>query len=129
MTTVRSRGPIMFEYPEIIFDEINFASEMPFNSFFRKDFLRSIGNDLKTDFIKVNSSFKFNPKTNLHFTKNPFFNSQKIGKSYSCLSQASNHIKGNAVLEMKSFVAEAATAYITKYRDNPACITKNKYCS
>lgn len=116
------------EHPEIIFDQVNFVSELPFNSFVRKDFLRSVGHDLKTNFRTDDSFLKLSRKTNFYFTKNQLFNSQKIGKSYSCLSQASNHIDGNAVLEMKNFVAEATASYITKYRDQPGCITKNQYC-
>ena len=65
--------------------------------------------------------YDLKPEAVVFFTQNLFFYSRQIGKQWSCLTQASNHIPGHDKIYRKDFGAQALVDYAATYKSRPLC--------
>jgi len=117
------------ENPEIIFnDKTNFMTNFAGGHKFMSQVIPKIGKDVTPRWRKDKDAFYDTPlETNVWFIFNLFFWSRQVGKQYSCLSQASNHIAGHENLYRKDRASDALVSYAKAYADRPQCFSFDKY--
>ena len=63
----------------------------------------------------------------LFFTIDLFYYSRQVGKQFSCLTQASNHIPGHGSVYRKDGVGQALVNYAKSYESRPECFNYKQY--
>ena len=120
------------EDPESVFDEINFITDMSYDSLLREKAAPRVAYDIQPQ-IGVHMDphdeelYDIEPYANIFFTRKEFHSSKQIGKEFSCLAQASSHIPGHEAVCNKDEVAEFSREYIKEFHDRPQCINNDKY--
>ena len=127
---VHHRAYFVEETPEY-FENLNIVLEYGFDSFVRKQVIPTIANDIQPEIAyhtvgrqKINA---LNDNIHAFFTPNSMFVYLHIGLHFSCLTQISNHIPGNHVINRKDYVADSARKYQEELSQKPGCNWKNKY--
>jgi len=72
-------------------------------------------------------AFDMNLDANIFFTRDLFYYLKQVGKEFSCLSQASNHIPGHNKIYRKDMAAQALVDYANKYKEQPECFNFDKF--
>jgi len=119
-------------HPEFLFsNKLNFITNYWVNHKLRTQVIPKLGVDLHPELVPKRVSPTFNSKprvdANIFFTRNLFFYQRQVGKQFSCLSQASNHIPGHGKMYRKDFVAQALVDYSRSYASRPSCFSYNQY--
>ena len=119
-------------HPELVFNtKLNFITNYWLNHKLRSQVIPKLGVDLHPDFIpkKENPTFHSKPRVeaNIFFTRNLFYYQRQVGKQFSCLSQASNHIPGHGKMYRKDHVAQALVDYARSYSSRPTCFSYDQY--
>ena len=117
-----------------MFEEMNFVTTHWANSPFRTAVIPQIGNDLQPEIstgmdesLKTQPLFNLKPNANIIFTFERMFMNRQIGKQFSCLSQASNHIPGHESLYRKDMIGYSLVNYAKKYSSKPQCFNFDKF--
>jgi len=115
--------------PSFIFTENNFYTNNFNYSKFRHEVIPKIGKDITPRTARSNGSYVIDlpVNTNIFWTWDLFFYNRQIGKQYSCLTQASNHIPGHDSLYRKDLVGQAAMDYAKGYKERPQCFSFDRY--
>jgi len=118
--------------PESVFsDKYNYVTGFAGGHQLRKSVLKLIGYDKTHYFPKGDDTAGYvnglAPDNNifLHFIL--MFYNRQVGKQFSCLTQASNHIAGHEKLYRKDLASQALVDYAQGYEDRPHCFGYNKY--
>ena len=122
----------IIKHPLSIFN-MNFFLEWNHRSIMRDKVAKVIGRDVQPwvsfstpKHKKEQFIYSFEPSVNLYVTTVSLYKFKHVGKHYSCLSQTSNHIPGNAVLARKDYIAEAGIKYVEEFKDRPQCMSYDK---
>jgi len=119
--------------PEIIFGQPKIFTDYNSSSLLRKSVVPEIGIDVQTNIhldMDFNSKFGHNFDINMdvsHFFSGGLYTARKIGKQFSCLTQASNQIPGNRIIQNKEFFARALFEYRESLGSKPLCKEDLKY--
>ena len=113
------------------FENLNIILEYGFDTFVRKQVIPTIANDIQREvaFHSVGRQKIHALNDNVHafFTPNSMFVYLHLGLHFSCLTQISNHIPGNHVINRKDYVANHSRIYQEELALKPGCNWKNKY--
>lgn len=71
--------------------------------------------------------YELTPNANVFVMHNLFYYSRQVGKQFSCLSQASNHVPGHDKMYRKDRVGESLVEYTKKYQTRPHCFNYEKW--
>jgi len=121
-------------HPEIVFAQKNIISDYWLTNKMRSQIIPKFGAvDLhpevhphaKKDQAKY--EYEMNPDANIFYMLNLAFYSKQIGKQYSCLTQASNHIPGHEKVYRKDHAAQALVEYARTYADRPTCFNFDRF--
>ena len=122
------------QYPESVFEEMNFMAEWGPKSLVRTKALQPIGNDIMprvhavmTKVQKETQTFELKPSLNSYVATGSMYYYHEIGKSFSCITQANNQILGSNILSRKDYVAEAMRNYVNRFADRPECLNYDKF--
>ena len=122
------------EYPESIFEEINFLTEWSHKSIVRSKAIQPIANDVQPNIHalmpkeqKEKQTFDLKPSLNTFIATGSMYYYHEIGKHFSCLTQSSNQILGSSTLFRKDYVAEAMRNYVNLFQDRPQCLNHDKF--
>lgn len=78
-------------------------------------------NETKRQFL-----YDLRPDINAFFMTD-MHNAREIGKHFSCLTQASNHIPGHYSIYRKDLLAESVQTYSKEYASRPQCFSHKKF--
>ena len=116
------------ENPDLVFKNLNFVTNYASGHKFMRQVLPMIGKDVTPRFSKSQEAFYDMPlDTNIYFIFNLWFSRRQIGKQFSCLSQASNHIAGHEDLYRKDLSSAALVRYAKAQEAKPQCFSFDKY--
>lgn len=113
------------ENSELFFNQINALHGFKFGSFVRDQVIPGIAHDIQPEIRRGTEppeDYPQSPEVTIYFITSIMFPHRKIGKHYSCSSQASNHIPGDGYMNRKDYAAESAMNYTAKYKDQPQCL-------
>ena len=120
--------------PENIFIDKNFLLDYHPDNMVRSRVVPLIGKDLHEGLSGFMPQKEYKSRdtyirldVNMFFTNAGMFINQHLGKHFSCLTQISNHIPGNGVINRKDFLAEAVVIYAKKYETRPQCFNFDKF--
>ena len=128
----RHRKYFVTENPQFIFDRLNFFDDHSIYSFFRTELIGKAGTDMHPE-CGYHMPSMDTPTVTLRSDINYFYTIGSmnerlyLGKHFSCLTQASNHIPGHWSLNRKDYVAESAAMYSKKLESKPQCMSQDKY--
>jgi len=127
-------------HPEIVFrDNLTFITNYWKNHQLRTEVIPVLGQDLHPEWVpfpknagpnfKSKVSFNVDLDTNIFFTYGLYYFWRQVGKQFSCLSQAYNHIPGHDHLHRKDYVADSLFTYAQGYKlkDKLECFSYDKY--
>jgi len=119
------------EEPWAFFDNISVILEYGAEAFVRKKVIPTIAHDIQPEVayhtVGRQKLYTLAHDVNAFFTPNSMFVYLHIGLHFSCLTQMSNHIPGNHVINRKDYVAATARKYEEELSQKPGCVWKNKY--
>ena len=120
--------------PNELFQEQKFVSNFWHYHKIRDQVISVIGQDLQREIhpladAKTRIAFTYDIRTDAHlfFTVDLFYYLRQVGKQFSCLTQASNHIPGHDNMYRKDHVGQALVAYTNKYASRPQCFNSQQY--
>jgi len=120
--------------PEIFLKEIRVILEFGRGTFLRSRVIPTIANDIQKEVgnplpkgQKESRPHTMDISANLFFTSNSMFVSRHIGRDFSCLTQGSNHIPGNHLLNRKDLAAKSSMDYKKRFEGRPECLKEIKY--
>ena len=122
-------------HPDDVFNEkTKFMTNYWNNHKLRQQVIPQVGIDLHPE-VSIESHsklYKFfridmKPDVNIFFTHNLWYYYRQVGKQFSCLTQASNHIIGHDKMYRKDFVGQALVDYAKGYTSRPECFNFEKY--
>ena len=124
---------VFAKYADTFFKVKKFLTDYQHQFLVRKVVIPSIGFDMQPEFsinylnqTKNQFLYDIRPDINLFFARN-LHSKQKVGKHFSCISQASNHIPGHFSLYRKDFLAESIIQYSQNYQTRPQCFNHEKF--
>ena len=121
------------EDPDTLFNQINLISDMHPDALVRARAAPGVAVDIQPKLgahiaeSKNRKDYDLKPNANVFFTRKELQTSRQIGREFSCLPQAYNHIEGHEAICNKDTVAEASMQYIREFSDRPQCINNEKY--
>ncbi len=124
--------------PDMVFrDQVKFMTNYWKNHQLRTEVIPAIGVDLHPDFVplprnsgpntKTSMKIKSDVDTNVFFNYQLFYFWRQVGKQFSCLAQASNHIPGHDWMHRKDYVADSLFNYAQYYKSKPSCFSYDQY--
>jgi len=121
-------------YPEIVFAQQDFITNYWHYHMIRSAIMPTIGaRDLhpevypRREIHQPQYKFGMSLEATMFYTHNFLYYSKQLGKQFSCLSQASNHIPGHDSMYRKDRNAAALVKYANSYTDRPQCFSFDKY--
>jgi len=112
---------IFVNNPALIFKEKNFITNYPSTHNLRKMVIPALGgidlhpNQPSQKSIQAQQQLMImSLDANIFYNQNSFYMTKQLGKQFSCLSQASNHIPGSQILVKKGF-AQSLANYSKQY--------------
>ena len=114
------------ENPQGMFESINFATSFPSIKFdWKADIFPRLGQEIPEPHKK--KLWDFTTDVQIFFMRSLFHYKRQIGKQFSCLTQASNHIPGHDLIYRKDNASQALVAYAQKFETRPQCFNFNKF--
>jgi len=121
-------------HPEYLFEQQNVVSNY-WNShkLIKQVFPMINANDVQPELYprkNINPKdfvYDLKPEATVFYTQNLFFYIRQVGKQFSCLTQASNHIPGHDKVYRKDFAAQALVDYADSYKSRPSCFNFNEF--
>jgi len=121
-------------HPEIVFEQQNIMTNYWRRHSLRQQVFPIMGAvDLHPDVFpgpdstKPQYKFGMNLTASMFYTYNLFYYQKQIGKEFSCLSQASNHIPGHDGMYRKDKNAGALVKYVDSYKSRPQCFSFDRF--
>ena len=122
------------DFPEFIFRETNYVADHHKTNFVKDEAFSPIAYNVHPEVgYHMSKEESRTPavllKPNIHFffTTGTMFEHLHIGKHFSCLTQASNHIPGHWSICRKDFAAESVIKYAKQYENRPQCFSQDKF--
>jgi len=115
-------------HPEVIFQEHNFVTNFWPTHKMRTMIIPKAGKDVSKRLPKPEPySLSVPLDASVFVMHNLFFWFRQVGKQFSCLSQASNHIAGHDKLYRKDMASQALVDYAKAYKKKPQCFGFDRY--
>ena len=83
--------------------------------------------EISVDLTFKTEKYELKPDVNIFFTHNLWYYLRQVGKQFSCLTQASNHIIGHDKMYRKDSVGQALVTYAKGYASRPECFNYERY--
>ena len=119
--------------PEAIFNGLKIFSDYSTATLMKSEVIGSIGEDIQMSIgPHMRKMFKYTQMFDIRTDVNIFFCgalywSREIGKEFSCLTQASNHIPGHVLLYRKDYAAETLNEYTKSYASRSQCFSSERF--
>jgi len=130
----RDHREYFVNHPEEMFYGQKYITNFYTNHKVRSHVVNKIGKDLQPEINPVTAKlpggeFKYDQRVdaNFFFTINLFFYYRQLGKQFSCITQASNHIPGHDNMYRKDNAAQALVSYAKSYKARPECFNYRQY--
>ena len=122
-------------YPETAYKSKNIMSNFKAMAIFRLQMIRKMGgvdvmphiHSGMPDELQNQGLYDLREDVNMFFTATSMYTHRQIGKHFSCLTQASNHIPGHNSLYRKDQAGRSVVEYSKKYVDRPQCFNEHKF--
>lgn len=122
-------------YPESVFQSRNIISNSKALAVFRLSMIKNMGgkdimphvHSAMPEELSTQNLYDLREDVNLFFATNSLYNLRQIGRHFSCLTQAFNHIPGHDNLYRKDDAGRALRAYGKRYQEKPQCFNESKF--
>ena len=122
------------EYPEDLFMEQKFITNYKSTHKVRSHVVNVVGQNLHphvhaVSYVDVEGENKEDMRVDAHlfFMGNLLYYIRQVGKQFSCLTQAFNHIPGHDNMYRKDRVGQALVNYAKTYESRPQCFNFDEY--
>jgi len=125
----KSHRALFVKDPQFIFGKPNFITNYWKNHKVYTYVIPTIGKDLtvRVDEGELHYVNEKQLAANIFFTFHLFHNLKQVGKQFSCLTQAYNHIPGHDKIIRKDMVGQALVEYNEGYKTRPECFNYERY--